>query len=111
MRKQYNQLPHVAFSILLALSEKERHGYDIIQQIHEDSLGRIKLSPGALYASIQQLHENGYIREIEKNQTDTRRRYYGLTDTGVEALKKEIDYYQNSLYLAKERQKQREKYA
>ena len=49
MAKQYNQLPQVAFSILLALSLKPRHGYEIMKQVEEDSNGKIKLGPGALY--------------------------------------------------------------
>jgi len=108
MKKQYNQLPHVAFSILLTLTDKERHGYDILRQVNEDSLGRIRLSTGALYASIQQLHEKGLIREVEQ-QNDSRRRYYVLTKKGNTVLEAELEYYKNSVRLAEERQK--EKYA
>lgn len=108
MKKQYNQLPHVAFSILVALTDKERHGYDIVKQIYEDSQGRVRLSSGALYASIQQLAEKGLIHEVRRPD-DSRRRYYALTSAGEEALHIELDYYKNSVRLAEERQK--EKYA
>jgi DNA-binding PadR family transcriptional regulator len=103
MKRQFNQLPRVAFSILLALSLKPRHGYEIIKQVQEDSDGRIKLSPGALYTSIKQLHEQGLIEEVT-DKTDKRRRYYRLTKSGKRALEAELDYYQNSVELARQRQ-------
>ncbi len=103
MKRQYNQLPQVAFSILLALSLKERHGYEIIKQVKDDSGGKLKLSPGALYTSIKQLHEQGLIDEVAHNG-DTRRRYYCITDAGRTVLSSELAYYQNSLELARQRQ-------
>ena len=103
MRRQYNQLPQVAFSILLALSLRERHGYEIIKQVMNDSNNKIKLSPGALYTSIKQLNEQGLVEEAE-NRDDPRRRYYRLTDKGKRALGAELEYYENSLVLARQRQ-------
>ena len=103
MSKDYNQLPQVAFSILLALSLKERHGYEIIQQIEEDSNGKIKLGPGALYTSIKQLRNRGLILEV-KHADDTRRRYYKLSASGLSALAEELDYYENAVSLARKRQ-------
>lgn len=103
MPKIYNQLPQVAFSILLALSLRERHGYEIIKQVVEDSGGKIKLSPGALYTSIKQLYEQGLIEEVKK-EDDVRRRYYRLTAKGVKSLGAELEYYENSVLLARKRQ-------
>lgn len=103
MKKRYNQLPQVAFSILLALSLKDRHGYEIIKQVDEDSNGKIKLVPGALYTSLKQLNDQGLVAEVT-NQDDTRRRYYRLTNNGQKALASEIEYYQNSVELARKRQ-------
>jgi DNA-binding PadR family transcriptional regulator len=102
MKRQYNQLPQVAFSILLALSLKQRHGYEIIKQVEEDSAGKIKLGPGALYTSIKQLHEQNLIAEVA-NDADTRRRYYQLTDAGKQALHVELEYYQHTVELAQQR--------
>lgn len=102
MKRQYNQLPQVAFSILLALSLKERHGYEIIKQVVDDSNGKINLSPGALYTSIKQLLEQKLIEEVQKDD-DTRRRYYRLTKDGKTTLNAEVDYYQNSVALARQR--------
>lgn len=103
MGKEYNQLPQVAFGILLALSLKERHGYEIIKQIEEDSDGKIKLGPGALYTSIKQLRNRDLIIEVE-HKDDTRRRYYKLSDSGFRVLSEELEYYENAVRLAKQRQ-------
>ncbi len=103
MRKQYNQLPQVAFSILLALSLKPRHGYEIMQQVRVDSNDKIKLGPGALYTSIKQLHERRLIEEVA-DSTDSRRRYYRITDQGRLTLRAELDYYEATIKLARERQ-------
>ncbi len=102
MAKRYNQLPQVAFSILLALSLKPRHGYEIMKQVAEDSKAKIKLAPGALYTSIKLLNEQGLVREVEDN-ADTRRRYYELTDAGRRKLNAELEYYENTVKLAKQR--------
>jgi len=103
MKRQYNQLPQVAFSILLALSLRERHGYEIIKQVTEDSNGKINLSPGALYTSIRQLLEHQLIQEVWR-EDDTRRRYYCLSKKGKTVLGAEMDYYQNTVALARQRQ-------
>lgn len=103
MKRVYTQLPQVAFSILLALSLKPRHGYEIMQQVTGDSNGKVKLGPGALYTSIKQLSEQGLIREVS-GVGDSRRRYYELTDQGGQRLRVEVEYYQASVELAKQRQ-------
>ncbi len=103
MRRQYNQLPQVAFSILLALSLRERHGYEIIKQVVDDSNGKIKLSPGALYTSIKQLNEQHLVSEVE-HRDDPRRRYYRLTNKGKQTLGAELEYYENSVVLGRQRQ-------
>ena len=103
MRKDSEMLPRIAFSILLALSLKERHGYEIIQQIEEDSNGKIKLGPGALYTSIKKLYKKGLITEV-MHPDDTRRRYYKLTGVGKTVLESELDYYQTAVALAHQRQ-------
>jgi DNA-binding PadR family transcriptional regulator len=100
--RTYNQLPGVAFSILLALSLRERHGYEIIKQIEEDSRGKIKLGPGALYTSIRQLHDQGLIAEV-KSLDEGSRRYYKLTGEGTKILEAELEYYQHALVLARRR--------
>ena len=109
MDRKYNQLPQVAFCILLALGLKERHGYEIIKQIEEDSNDKIHLGPGALYTSIKQLLKKGLIKEVTKPD-DSKRRYYKLTGDGSRILEDELEYYRNALELAKERRLVKDSY-
>lgn len=102
MAKQHQQLPRVSFSILLALSLRPRHGYEIMQQVKDDSAGRINLGPGALYAAVKQLKDNKLIEEVD-TPGDERRRSYRLTGKGDEALEVELSYYKSALTLAAER--------
>lgn len=96
-------LPQVSFSILLALSLRPRHGYEMIQQIEEDSGGKLRLGPGALYGAIRQLNEDGLIEEVPPEPQHERRRYYRLTTTGRKRLGAEIEYFEASVNLAKQR--------
>lgn len=100
-RRTSSLLPQVAFSILLALSLKPRHGYELMQQIEHDSGGKVKLGPGALYGTIKQLHDDGLIEEVP--DTNERRRYYRLTKMGIDRLGAELSYFKNAVRLAEER--------
>ncbi|HEY8998776.1 MAG TPA: PadR family transcriptional regulator [Candidatus Saccharimonadales bacterium] len=97
-------LPQVSFSILLALSLKQRHGYELMQQIEDDSQGRIKLGPGALYGAIRQLHDENLIEEVPPELEHDRRRYYRITENGRARLGTQLQYFEASVSLAKERQ-------
>lgn len=102
MKRNFNRLPQVACSILLALSLKPRHGYEIIKQIKLDSDGRISVAPGALYISLKKSNERGFIEELSEEQDG--RRYYRLTDAGRKALGGELKYYQSAVELGRQRQ-------
>jgi DNA-binding PadR family transcriptional regulator len=74
------------FHILLALSDKERHGYHIMQEVDERTEGNVRLGPGTLYGSIKRMLADGWVEETEERPDaeldDERRRYYRLTDFG-----------------------------
>jgi PadR family transcriptional regulator len=101
MKRTMDLLPQLSFSILMALSLKPRHGYEIMKQAKEDSLGKINLSPGSLYTAIKQLSDEGLIEELPEE--DSRRRYYRLTTRGLKRLNAELEYFDNTVKLAKQR--------
>jgi DNA-binding PadR family transcriptional regulator len=96
-------LPQVAFSVLFALSLKPRHGYELAQQIEQDSKGRVKLGPGALYGSIKQLRDDNFIEDLPFEDETERRRYYRLTKKGWDRLSYELQYLENIVRLSHER--------
>jgi hypothetical protein len=70
----------------VALADRDRHGYSILQDVAARTAGKIKLSAGTLYSSIRRLLQQGLIEELkespEPDNTDERRRYYRLTPFG-----------------------------
>jgi DNA-binding PadR family transcriptional regulator len=79
-------LPPATFHILMALTDEDRHGYAIIQDVSARTGGALKLSAGTLYRSIQRMLEQGLILETRDRPApeldDERRRYYRITDFG-----------------------------
>jgi DNA-binding PadR family transcriptional regulator len=73
------------FHILVALAERDLHGYAIMQDV--EARTKMRLSPGTLYGSIKRLLEQGLILELE---ADDRRRYYRLTPAGRKVAKAEV---------------------
>ncbi len=104
-----NLLPQVSFCILLALSLKPRHGYEVMQQVEHDSGGKVKLGPGALYGAIKQLREDNLIEEMPFTGSE-RRRYYRLTKKGWDRLGADMDYYDTVIKLAQQRHVQGKTY-
>jgi DNA-binding PadR family transcriptional regulator len=79
-------LPTSEFQILLALADRERHGYAIMQGIERRSAGTVRLGPGTLYGSIKRMLTAGLIEESGERpaatRDDERRRYYRITALG-----------------------------
>jgi DNA-binding PadR family transcriptional regulator len=79
-------LTPAAFHILLALADRERHGYSIMQEIESRTDGKVRVGPGTLYGSIKRMLSDRLIEEMEARpdpaQNDERRRYYRLTKFG-----------------------------
>lgn len=93
------------FYILLSLAIKERHGYDIMKQVQEDSKGKIKLGPGTLYGAVKKMLEENLIEELDERPDptldDERRRYYKLSPAGRKMLLAELERFNTVLEVAK----------
>jgi len=81
------------FHVLLALADKERHGYEIMQEVQERTAGRVRLGPGTLYGSIKRMLSDGWIEESDDRPDpeldDERRRYYRLSEFGYRVARAE----------------------
>jgi DNA-binding PadR family transcriptional regulator len=93
------------FHILLALADRERHGYHIMQEVDERTEGRVKLGPGTLYGSIKRLLADGLIEESDERPDaeldDERRRYYRLSDFGFRVATAEAERLENLVKSAR----------
>jgi DNA-binding PadR family transcriptional regulator len=79
-------LPTPVFHILVALADRDHHGYSIMQDVASRTDGKVRLSPGTLYSSIRRMLESGLVEELQESpdpeSQDERRRYYRLTRFG-----------------------------
>jgi DNA-binding PadR family transcriptional regulator len=88
MQKPESLLPLslAVFHILIALADRDRHGYSIMQDVSARTGGKVQLSAGTLYSSIRRMLEHGLIEELrdspDLSSTDERRRYYRVTRFG-----------------------------
>jgi DNA-binding PadR family transcriptional regulator len=93
--EQLLPLTAAVFHILLALSDGERHGYAIMQEVTQSTEGQIKMGPGTLYGTIKRLLAAKLVEESaerpDPNLDDERRRYYQLTALGRRVVKAEAE--------------------
>ena len=84
---------NVTLHILIAVADRERHGYAIMQDIAARTDGRLRLGPATLYGSIKRLLNDGLIEELDErpdpDQDDVRRRYYRITPLGRKVARDE----------------------
>ena len=53
------------FQILLALSDQDRHGSDIVREVLEQTDGDLRLWPAMLYRSLKQMAAEDLIAEVK----------------------------------------------
>jgi DNA-binding PadR family transcriptional regulator len=86
-QKRVQSLNHSEFHILLALADRDRHGYGIMQEVELRSAGTVRLGPGTLYGAVKRMLAAGLIEESANrpaaaNDDERRRCYYRLTSLG-----------------------------
>ena len=77
-------LTPLMFQILMALSEGDRHGYGILQEIEERTGGAFRIGAGTLYRAIKQLVGAELMAEVAGDGGHSQRRTYRLTEAGRE---------------------------
>lgn len=100
-------LTPAVFYILLVLATSEKHGYEIMKQVQQDSQGQIKMGTGTLYGSLKRMLADGLIEEagerLDPTLDDERRRYYRLSELGRRALAAELQRYTDVVVIAQRR--------
>ncbi|QBD79782.1 PadR family transcriptional regulator [Ktedonosporobacter rubrisoli] len=101
-------LTPAVFHILLALVDKERHGYGIMQEIAVRTEGKMRMGPGTLYGSIKRMMADGLIEASSERPDpeldDERRRYYRLTDFGQRVVQAEAQRLEQLVRVAQSKQ-------
>jgi len=104
-RQETPPLTSAAFYILLALVDRERHGYAIMQEVAAASQERIRIGPGTLYGNLKRMLASGLVAESDERPDpkldDQRRRYYRLTPHGKRLLRAEVERLSRAVDAAK----------
>lgn len=82
---------HINTIILRTLNERDKYGYEIIEDIESKSHGQYTLKQPTLYSALKRLENQGYITAYWKNDDISaggRRKYYTLTENGKEIAEK-----------------------
>ena len=83
---EFLPLTPAMFHILLALADRDRHGYEIMREVAERTEGKVRVGPGTLYGSIKRMLNDDLIEELDERPDpeldDERRRYYRLSKFG-----------------------------
>lgn len=97
-------LTPVAFEILLALADEDRHGYAILQAVEARLDGLLPLRTGTLYRSLARLLESELIVELSAGDaTDERRRCYRITPHGRKVAAQEAARLEGQVAAARAR--------
>jgi DNA-binding PadR family transcriptional regulator len=75
-------LTPIAFEILMALLDEDRHGYAVLQHVEERAGSALPLRTGTLYRALARLMDDNLIEQVAGDTSDPRRRYYRITPLG-----------------------------
>ena len=89
------------FHILLALSDGERHGYAIMQDVAWQTSDALQLGPGTLYGCLKRMLAAGLVAESDAEADDERRRYYRMTPLGRRTVRAEAERLASAVAAAK----------
>lgn len=98
-------LTPAVFHILLALADRELHGYGIMKEVAARTEGNIRMGPGTLYGTLKRMERDGLVCEVEERSRgrigDERRRYYRMTERGRALARAEAERLSNLLEIAR----------
>ena len=84
------QKGYIRIGVLILLSKKPSHGYEIMKEIKDRTKGFWKPTPGGVYPILQKLEEKDYIAGEWGSQRNRRIKIYHITESGKVILQRAI---------------------
>ena len=84
------QKGYIRVAVLILLSRKPSHGYEIMKEIKDKSGGFYKPTPGGVYPILRDLEKAGYIKGEWRKQKNREIKTYRITEKGKIILKNAI---------------------
>ena len=103
--EEFLPLSEVTFQVLLALIDRERHGYGIMHEVEIRTAGRVRLGAGTLYGALKRLVGDGLVEEAgerSESSDDERRRYYRMSPLGRAVARAEARRLASAVRLARD---------
>ncbi|MCK5628060.1 PadR family transcriptional regulator [Candidatus Bathyarchaeota archaeon] len=82
------QKGYMRIAILILLSKKSSHGYEIMKETGDRTEGFWKPTAGGIYPILKDLEKSGYIEGKWGFEKNRRRKSYSITETGRLILKR-----------------------
>ncbi len=80
----------IRIGVLIFLSKKPAHGYEIMKEINSRSKGFWQPTPGGVYPILRDLEKSGYIKGQWQTQNNRRLKVYKITASGETILRRAI---------------------
>lgn len=84
------QKGYMRIAVLILLSRKQHHGYEIMKEVKERTEGFWKPTAGSIYPILSSLEKEGYIRGEWFFQKKRRRKIYEITKDGKLILERAL---------------------
>jgi DNA-binding PadR family transcriptional regulator len=95
------------FYILLSLAAEDRHGSAIMRDVLALTAGELKLWPATLYGSLDELREQGWIRELDRAPAGAdeagHKKWFRITPAGRRAVSAEVARLEATVRVATQR--------
>jgi DNA-binding PadR family transcriptional regulator len=84
------QKGYIRIAVLILLSRKPYHGYEIMREIKERTMGFWKPTAGGIYPILRNLEESRYIKGKWDLQKKRKRKIFRITETGKQVLERSL---------------------
>jgi DNA-binding PadR family transcriptional regulator len=84
------QKGYIRIAVLILLSRKPYHGYEIMREIKERTMGFWKPTAGGIYPILRNLEESRYIKGRWDLQKKRKRKIFRITETGKQVLERSL---------------------
>jgi DNA-binding PadR family transcriptional regulator len=84
------QKGYIRIVALILLSKKPHHGYEIMREIGERTMGFWRPTSGGIYPILQDLEKSGYVKGEWDSERKRKRKTYRINRTGKIVLKRAL---------------------
>jgi DNA-binding PadR family transcriptional regulator len=84
------QKGYIRIAVLVLLSKKPYHGYEIMKAVGERTMGFWRPTAGGVYPRLRDLEKAGYVKGEWDVQTKRKRKIYKITEAGRAVLERAL---------------------